>query len=774
MEPTPAVPPVVASPPGIAPNVPARPRLTVFDGGLQPDEEERDRNPSTGPADEVEFSRLADIASRYLREDDIERLRAAFDLSVRAHEGQFRISGEPYVSHPLAVTEILSQWHLDVHALIGGLLHDVMEDSDVTKNDIATQFGKVAADLVDGVSKLDRLEFRSYEEAQAENYRKMFLAMARDVRVILIKLADRLHNMRTLDAVRPDKRRRIARETLEIYAPIANRLGLNTLYRELQELSFKHTYPLRYRVLAKALRTARGNRRELVTRLLTSIQERLPQWGVEAEVFGREKHLFGVYRKMVDKHLSFSQVLDIYGFRILVKDVPSCYLALGALHELFKPVPGKFKDYVAIPKANGYQSVHTTVIGPFGTPVEVQIRTFEMHAIAQSGVASHWLYKDESATLTDLQRKTHNWLQSLLELQTTSGDSSEFLEHVKIDLFPGDVFVFSPKGQIYNLPRGATAVDFAYAIHTDIGNRCVACRINGELQPLRTELKNGDQVEIVTAQHANPNPAWLSYVRTGKARAQIRHFLKTAQHEEATALGERLLSQALRTHGLTLVDIGATAWERFLKDNGIKTRADALTDIGLGKRLAAVVARRLGDLQDELAAAGGEEPGRSRNTSPILIHGGEGMAVQMARCCRPIPGDPIVGMLRKGQGLEIHVNDCPTLTRNRSSERDRWVEVEWETGGDRLFEVSVRVLADNRRGVLARVAAAIADQDSNIQNVSMDNERAAHTTIYFTLQVRDRIHLASIMRGVRRIPDVVRITRLRGDARPTAPADRSR
>lgn len=678
MEPWPTAPAMVASPPSPL--------------GPQPESEAEDRG-AHGFVAAIEFARLRAQAARYLKTEDLDVLDAAFALAVQAHEGQFRISGKPYVSHPLAVAEILAQWHLDVQALIAGLLHDVMEDSGVTKADLEARFGNTAAELVDGVSKLDRIENQTYQQAQAENFRKMFLAMARDVRVILIKLADRLHNMRTLDAVRPDKRRRIARETLEIFAPIANRLGLNTLYRELQELAFKNTHPLRYRVLAKALRAVRGDHRELITRLMTTIRERLPTWGVDAEIYGREKHLFGIYRKMVDKQLSFKQVLDIYGFRILVKDIPGCYLALGALHELYKPVPGKFKDYVALPKANGYQSLHTTVIGPNGLPVEVQIRTHEMHTIAESGVASHWMYKDDSAdSYSDLQRKTHNWLQSLLELQSSSGDSSEFLEHVKIDLFPGEVFVFTPAGQIRNLPRGATAVDFAYAVHTDVGNRCVACKINGELRPLRTELKNGDQVEITTAQHSNPNPAWLSYVRTGKARAEIRHFLKTVQQEEATHLGERLLAQSLRHFGLLLVDIGSTAWERFLKEFNSRTREEIYTDIGLGKRLAAVVASRLVDLQDEKLASDGETAQRPRTPIPIRIQGGEGMAVQMARCCRPIPGDPIVGLLRKGQGLEVHLNDCPTLTRNHSAERDRWVDVEWEAGSERFFDVGVRVL----------------------------------------------------------------------------------
>ncbi|GAB1461999.1 hypothetical protein MASR2M50_37740 [Thauera sp.] len=505
----------------------------------------------------LDFQQLKSKLQTYLKPEDVGRVEAAYHFSADAHAGQFRVSGEPYVSHPVAVCSLVADWHLDPQALIAALLHDVMEDTHITKAEIAERFGKVSAELVDGLSKLDKIEFRSQEEAQAENFRKMLLAMASDLRVILIKLADRLHNMRTLDHMRPAKRRRIANETLEIYAPIANRLGLNDLFRELQELSFRNKYPLRFEVLAKAIRSARGNRREVVGKILASIEERLPQWGIAAEVQGREKHLYGIYRKMVEKHLSFSQVLDIYGFRVIVRDVPSCYLALGALHSMYKPVPGKFKDYLAIPKANGYQSLHTTLIGPFGMPVEVQIRTREMHHIAETGVASHWLYKEDEKTLTELQQKTHSWLQSLLELQSASGEATEFLEHVKIDLFPGEVYVFSPKGKIFSMPKGSTPVDFAYAVHTDVGNRCVACRINGDLMPLRSELRNGDQVEIITAAHANPNPAWLSYARTGKARAQIRHFMKNAQQDESVTLGERLLNQALRPHGLTLGQISS-------------------------------------------------------------------------------------------------------------------------------------------------------------------------------------------------------------------------
>ena len=708
----------------------------------------------------LDFERLRATLGEYLRIEDIGRVEAAYHFAARAHDGQFRQSGEPYVTHPVAVAEIVAGWRLDPQALIAALLHDVMEDTAITKQEIADAFGKVTAELVDGLSKLDKIEFQSQEEAQAENFRKMLLAMASDLRVILIKLADRLHNMRTLDSVSPAKRRRVASETFEIYAPIANRLGLNQMYRELQELSFEHKYPMRFRVLTKAVRSARGNRREVIGKVLTALDERLPQWGIAAEIHGREKHIYGIYRKMVEKNLSFSQVLDIYGFRVIVRDVPTCYLAMGALHGLYKPVPGKFKDYIAIPKGNGYQSLHTTLIGPFGTPVEVQIRTQEMHHIAESGVASHWLYKEDERTLSELQHKTHSWLQSLLELQSTSGEATEFLEHVKIDLFPGEVYVFSPRGKIFSMPRGSTPVDFAYAVHTDVGNRCVACRVNGELMPLRTELRNGDQVEIITAAHASPNPAWLSYARTGKARSQIRHFLKNVQQEESAALGERLLNQALRPHGLSLGQISNFAWERFLRDRGARARREIFVDIGLGKRLPVIVARRLSQAQD--METGRPDVIKPKPAGAILIRGSEGIAVQLAKCCRPIPGDPIIGVIRKGQGLEVHVHDCPSIQRVRG-ERGRWVDVEWEPAHDRLFDVAIRVMTQNGRGVLARVASAIAEENSNIQNVGMDADQIPYSTLNFTLQVADRIHLAKVLRAVRRVPEVVRIIRAKGD-----------
>jgi len=689
----------------------------------------------------------------YLKPKDVARLAEAYRFSEAAHAGQTRQSGDPYISHPLAVAEILADWHLDGQTLMAALLHDVTEDTSVTKDEISDTFGKPVAELVDGVSKLDRIEFQSAEDAQAENFRKMLLAMARDVRVILIKLADRLHNMRTLGAVNPAKRRRVARETMEIYAPIANRLGLNTLYHELLELAFSHLYPLRYQVLAKATKAARGNRREMIGRTLEAVKKKLADSGIKAIVQGREKHVYSTYRKMIEKHLSFSEVHDIFGGRVVVDDIASCYLALGALHALYKPIPGTFKDYIAIPKANGYQSIHTDLIGPYGVPLEVQIRTEQMHRLAESGVASHWLYKDDTDKLSELQKQTHRWLQSLLEIQHQSGDPQEFLEHVKVDLFPDEVYVFTPKGKILSLPRGATAVDFAYAVHTDIGNRCVAAKINGELVALRTELRNGDRVEIITASHAKPNPGWLQYVRTAKARSNIRHFLKTMQYEESAGLGERLLEQALKALKSSLGELDDSSWERVMRDSGARSREELLADIGLGKRLPAVVARRLlkhADPAREETAAGS-----------VTIRGTEGMAVQLATCCRPIPGDAIAGSIKKGQGLVVHASDCRSIVRSRKKEPDQWIDVEWDPHTTRLFQAAINVTVENQRGVLAKVASEIAEAGSNIDSITMEEDRAMFTAMHFVLEVANRQHLARVMRALRRLPDVKKLARVR-------------
>jgi GTP diphosphokinase / guanosine-3',5'-bis(diphosphate) 3'-diphosphatase len=687
----------------------------------------------------------------YLKPKDVARLAEAYRFSEAAHAGQTRQSGDPYISHPLAVAEILADWHLDGQTLMAALLHDVTEDTSVTKDEISDTFGRPVADLVDGVSKLDKIEFQSAEDAQAENFRKMLLAMARDVRVMLIKLADRLHNMRTLGAVPPAKRRRVARETMEIYAPIANRLGLNTLYHELQELAFSHLYPTRFKVLAKATKAARGNRREMIGKTLDAIKKKLADSSTAAQVFGREKHVYSTYRKMIEKHLTFSEVHDIFGCRVIVKDVPACYLALGALHSLYKPIPGKFKDYIAIPKANGYQSIHTDLIGPYGVPVEVQIRTEQMHRLAESGVASHWMYKDDADKLSELQKQTHRWLQSLLEIQHQSGDPQEFLEHVKVDLFPDEVYVFTPKGKILSLPRGATAVDFAYAVHTDIGNRCVAAKVNSELVPLRTELRNGDRVEIITASHAKPSAGWLQYVRTGKARSNIRHFLKTMQYEESAGLGERLLDQALRSLKASLAEVEDAAWERVVRDGGARSREELLADIGLGKRLPAVVARRLMKNLDP------------QETTPgaVTIRGTEGVAVQLATCCRPIPGDTIVGSIKKGQGLVVHNSDCPVIVRSRKNEPDQWIDVEWDPRTTRLFQAAISVTVENQRGVLAKVASEIAEAGSNIDSITMEEDRTVFTTMHFVLEVANRQHLARVMRALRRLPDVKKISRTR-------------
>jgi guanosine-3',5'-bis(diphosphate) 3'-pyrophosphohydrolase len=689
----------------------------------------------------------------YLKPKDVARLADAYRFSEAAHAGQTRQSGDPYISHPLAVAEILAEWHLDGQTLMAALLHDVTEDTKVTKDEISDAFGKPVAELVDGVSKLDKIEFQSAADAQAENFRKMLLAMARDVRVILIKLADRLHNMRTLGAVAPAKRRRVARETMEIYAPIANRLGLNMLYHELQELAFSHMFPLRYKVLAKATKAARGNRREMIGRTLEAIKKKLAEGGIRASVQGREKHVYSTYRKMIEKRLSFSEVHDIFGCRVIVEDVPACYLALGTLHGLYKPIPGKFKDYIAIPKGNGYQSIHTDLIGPYGVPVEVQIRTEQMHRLAESGVASHWIYKDDTDKLSDLQKQTHRWLQSLLEIQHQSGDPHEFLEHVKVDLFPDEVYVFTPKGKILSLPRGATAVDFAYAVHTDIGNRCVAAKVNGELVPLRSELRNGDRVEIITASHAKPNPGWLQYVRTGKARSNIRHFLKTMQYEESAGLGERLLDQALRGLRSSLVEIEEPGWERVVRDGGARSKHEMLADIGLGKRLPAVVARQL--------LRGSESREEATLTGSITIRGTEGMAVQLATCCRPIPGDAIVGSIKKGQGLVVHGSDCGSIVRSRKNEPDQWIDVEWDPRTARLFQAGIDVFVENQRGVLAKVASEIAEAGSNIDSITMEEDRSIFTTMHFVLEVKNRQHLARVMRALRRLPDVKKISRVR-------------
>lgn len=713
----------------------------------------------------VSIAQLIGLASTYLPEAEIRRVREAYKFSDVAHLGQFRATGEPYVTHPIAVAELCASWRLDSQAIQAALLHDVMEDSGTTKEDLIERFGGSVADLVDGLSKLDKMEFSSREEAQAENFRKMLLAMARDLRVILVKLADRLHNMRTLEIMSPAKKRRIALETLEIYAPIAHRLGLNEIFRELQELSFQHAYPMRYEVLKKAVLAARGNRREVVGKILEAVEKCLNDSNIECQVFGREKALYGIYRKMIEKRLSFSQVLDVYGFRVVVKDMPGCYMAMGMLHQLFKPVPGKFKDYIAIPKLNGYQSLHTTLLGPYGTPVEFQIRTEEMHQVAEKGVASHWLYKGEGEALNNIQTQTHRLLQSLLDIQNQTGDSAEFLEHIKVDLFPDAVYVFTPNGKIMSLPRGATVVDFAYAVHTDVGNHCVAARVNQVIEPLRTILKSGDVVEIITAPHSRPNPVWLGFVRSGKARSEIRHYLKSMNLEETVRLGIRLLEQALEADQIKLENLSNEVWDRLQKDSQVSTRDELLADIGAGRRVAPVVARRVLIAMGRADARVDSPSGNTGETrAPIMIHGGEGMSVQRAPCCLPIPGDHIIGYVRKGSGLIIHTDECETARKQIRKEPERWTDVQWSPEITRPFDVNVDLQAVNEKGALATIAATLSDSGANITNLTMSDETAYRKLLHFTIQVTDRVHLARILMALRKLEYVERVTRVKGRA----------
>ena len=679
---------------------------------------------------------------------------SAFETSRDAHAGQFRKSGEAYISHPLTVAGVLAQWHLDPQALAAALLHDVVEDTGASTEQIKEKFGPAVARIVEGVSKLDKLSFASEQHAQAENFRKMLLAMAQDVRVILVKLADRLHNMRTMSSMGLDKRKRISAETLEIYAPIANRLGLYPVYRELDDLGFRYLYPNRFRVLSKAVNAARGNRQALVEKVKLAIEDKLAQAGIEAVVTGREKHLYSIYSKMQEKNLAFSEVFDIYGFRVVVKDVPSCYLALGALHALYKPIPGKFKDYIAISKANGYQSLHSILFGPQGTPIEIQIRTQDMHRVAEAGIASHWLYKSPDVALSDVQQGAYRWLQSLLEIQADSKDSPEFLEHVKVDLFPDEVYVFTPKGKIMSLPRGATAVDFAYAVHTDVGSHCVAVKINHELMPLRTQIRNGDHVDIITASSAWPNAAWLNFVVTGKARSHIRHYLRTAKAEESAKLGQGLLANAMKALNPDAPSPSLAQLQKLARETHNRTIEELYADLGLGRKLPMVVAHQLLHLM-------GGESGHLPHPQSITIRGTEGVAVELAKCCHPIPGDPILGFIHKDRGLIIHTHDCPSI-RSFRTDPEKWLDVEWETEAGHLFDVAIKLVVANQRGVLAKVAAAISEQGINIGNIAMEEEDGSpYTVMFFTLQVENRVHLANIMRSLRTLPEVVRIYRVK-------------
>ena len=695
---------------------------------------------------------------QYLSESDVSRIQAAFRYADDAHLGQFRKSGEPYITHPLAVATILAEWHLDAATICAGLMHDVLEDTGVAKIEMAEQFGIEVTEIVDGVSKLDKLRFSSNEIAQAESFRKMLLAMSRDVRVILVKLADRLHNLRTLGVMRPEKRRRIATETLEIYVPIAHRLGLNTVFRELQELSFFNQHPLRYEVLRKNLIASRGKRRAVLERILRETREALPKHHIVAQVQGRDKTIYGIYNRMRDTHASFSDVLDIYGFRVIVRTREECYLALCALHELYKPVHRRFKDFIAIPKANGYQSLHTTVIGPSGTPIEYQIRTEQMHRIDEMGILSHWLYNDGLDT-SELQKMVAAWLQSLLEIQRTSADSSEFIENIKIDLFPDRVYVFTPKSKIISLPRGSCPVDFAYQIHTDIGNKTSGCRINGEEKPLTTELKNGDMVEILTADKAQPDPNWLNYVRSGRARAEIRQYLRTRDFKDSVALGETFLRKAAAEAGINFEMIPEEAWKTVVTENETKNRTALFANVGQGKLFAAAVVTRLVNFMRAREKT-------AQSTAAVSIRGTEGMAVQLATCCHPIPGDTIWGFMRKGHGLSVHRADCEHTVRGRKVDSERWMAADWkeDIASDARFPVPVELEVTDERAALAGVAAELAKAGSAIVGVNMNDNGKTDNKLRLMIQVKDRVHLLHVLRMMRQLPTVTSAARcLDGD-----------
>ena len=719
------------------------------------------------------FAALLDKLS-YLGKPELKQIREAFKFADEAHLGQYRASGEPYITHPIAVAGLVADWRLDAQAVMAALMHDAMEDCGITKSELIERFGAPTADLVDGLTKLDKLQFSTREEGQAESFRKMLLAMARDVRVILIKLADRLHNMRTVQAIAPDRRERMARETLEIYAPIAHRLGLNQTFRELQELSFACLHPWRYAALEKALQRARGHRRDIVERVEQEVLRAFATAKIKVQVGGREKTVYSIYRKMREKHTSFAQVSDIFGFRIVVGTLNECYLALGVLHQLYKPVPGRFKDYIAIPKLNGYQSLHTTLVSPLGTAVEFQIRTASMHAVAESGIAANWLYKTKDKDTDEAQRLGSMWLQSLLDIQDETRDAAEFLEHVKIDLVPDAVYVFTPKSKILSLPRGATPVDFAYAIHSDVGDHTVAARVNNEPVALRTELRSGDVVEVITAPGARPNPSWLNFVRTGRARSKIRHHLKTMELEEARALGEKLLTQAMRSEGLPLPPDdpqNQPLWQQLLRWSGNRTRGELLTDIAINKKVPAIVAKRLSQFMAEqgtrpdavtltLGRYAHDEAGPGHTL--VTVDGGEGASLQLAQCCRPIPGDTIVGYLGRGEALLVHTAECHVARRQAEKDPERWMQVEWADEPTRAFETAVTVLVRNGKGVLAQVASAVSASQADITHIDMGEDRAAETTeLKLLITVRDRQHLADVLRTIRRCPPVLRVWRVK-------------
>ncbi len=706
-----------------------------------------------------QVSDLAKVISSYLDQHQIDQIFKAYRFGAKAHEGQQRISGEPYIHHPLEVAGILGEMHMDHQTLMAAILHDVIEDTSTTKDEIGKKFGKNVAELVDGVSKLTQITFDNAKEAQAQNFRKMLMAMSQDIRVILIKLADRLHNMRTLKSLLYEKRMRISRETLDIYVPIAQRLGLNNIRLELEELGFLTMYPMRHRILAEQVRKARGNRKEVITKIRNALRRRMRQEKLPAEIHGREKHLHGIYEKMRKNKLTFNEVYDVYAFRIMVADVDNCYRTVGIIHNLYKPISGKFKDYIAIPKTNGYQSLHTVLFGHFGVNIEVQIRTKEMDDVAETGIAAHWLYKSEkeSRDRSGAHRKAREWLQRIMEMQQTAGNPQEFLENVKVDLFPDAVYIFTPKGKIIELPKGATSVDFAYAIHTDIGNTCTGARVNRRLAPLGTKLDSGQSVEIITSPNAKPNPGWLKFVTTAKARTNIRNYLKNLKEDEAIELGLRLLNRELDLFGCRYDQIPATKIKEILKEYRLDNKQTLLAEIGLGNRIAPLIARRMMNM-DKKSSKLIDSNNKENNTQPFVIKGTEGMVVHFPKCCYPLPGDPIVGFSSSGHGIVIHYRSCKNITEFRNYP-EKWIDVEWENNIERDFVTQIRMHATNQRGTLATVAAAISEQEANILSVEIEDKDDRSILLVFDIEVRDRQHLAHVMRRIKRIKHISHISR---------------
>jgi len=720
---------------------------------------------------------LLSKVSSYLPAEQVERVRQATEFGAAAHQGQKRLSGEPYITHPVAAAEILAELHLDGDTLVGAILHDVIEDTPIAKADIARQFGNDVAEIVDGVTKLDQIRFKNREEAQAENFRKMLLAMVRDLRVILVKLADRTHNLRTIDALPPAKRRAIARETLDIYAPVAERLGLYSMKLELEDLGFRTLYPQRYRVIERALKKARGNQKEFLGKIHKQFEAQLKKAGIAARVEAREKHLYSIYRKMLRKRATLAEIVDVYGLRIIVDSADTSYRALGVVHSIYKPMPGRFKDYVAIPRINGYQSLHTTLFGPNGVPIEVQIRTEDMDRVAESGIAAHWKYKEGDSEGSAQQERARKWLSNLVEMQE-GGNTEEFIESVKVDLFPDKVYVFTPKGEILRLPRGATVVDFAYAVHTDIGNRCVAAKVDRRLAPLRTVLRNGQTIQIITAKGARPSPSWVNFVVTAKARSAVRHYLKTLRRGEAEELGRRLLGQALAEFDLEHSDISEAAWAAALPELGLKSASELYERLGLGERLAPLVARRLlphehsgaadaaaiaaegtgteGALASRGAAADGA--GVAGGGAPLAVAGTEGLLVTYANCCHPLPHEPILAFLSTGRGIVIHRATCGNV-EDYHKHPEKWLPVSWQHKIARQFLAEIRIESVNRMGVLAALSAAIASTQTNVVHVTIEQRDAETSVIVFVLEVSDRKHLARVVRITRRMPDVLRVER---------------